>query len=103
VTGRLATTVGAILCCAHRDVLGRLHGHTWAVWARFPNAGARRDAVVLQQRLEGCLSAWDHTELPPELAEGEDIAGAVAQLLGDADYVLVERRLEMILGEWWAS
>jgi hypothetical protein len=98
-----ATTVGAVLCAAHRDMLGNLHGHTWTIWARFPNAGAPRDARVLQHTLDKALSAWDHGELPPELARGEDLAAAIGEkLLRGVDYVRVERQAERLIAEWWA-
>ena len=99
----LSTTVGAVLCAAHRDRLGKLHGHTWTVWARFPqDQSGLRDALVLQTKLRAIVDVWDHDELPDDLASGERLAEAIAILLGDADLVRLERLPEMIVAEWTA-
>ena len=100
--GRTRTTVGAILCAAHRSRDGRLHGHTWRVWVTFPCLGGPLDATTLKATLERFLSDMgDHGVLPDRLAWGEAIAEDVGRGLV-ADYVRVERPDEMIVAEWFA-
>lgn len=99
---RTFTTVGALIEAAHRSRDGVMHGHTWTVWARFDWEDGHRDAIVLQKRLEGICSRWDHGELPDSLAWAEELAKGIASVLGDADYVRVERTARMLVAEWFA-
>lgn len=94
------TGVSAILCASHRDRLtGTVHGHTWHVTAWMPGKPSR-DGEVLQQRLKTILAHWDHTVLPAELASGEDIAEALAKLMGDCTEIVVARPLEGLFARW---
>jgi len=89
---RVSTGVGAVLCAAHRDQNGSLHGHTWEIiawWAGAPNAGEKRAQLNLY------LSCFDHGFLPDSLAWGEHLAARIAQDLG-CIRVDVNRPLERI-------
>lgn len=93
---RVGTKAGAVLCAAHEDAQGRLHGHTWQVWA----SSYRRDALALQDDLKALLSTLDHGVLPRELAAGEDLAEFIGKRLDGCFRVDVCRPLEMIEA-WW--
>lgn len=93
---RVATRVGAVLCAAHQDSLGRTHGHTWQVWV----SSDRRDALALQRELKSLLQPLDHSILPQSLAAGEDLAAFVGERLKGCFRVDVCRPLEMIEA-WW--
>lgn len=54
----VAVTVN--LECAHRDALGRIHGHSYVLEAWFP-AGA--DLVALREFVQSVAGAVDHSEL----------------------------------------
>lgn len=90
------TRAGAVVSAAHRSRSGVLHGHTWQVWVTAP----RQDATKLQRRLRLFLATIDHSELPDELAEGEDLAQYVAAHFDDCIRVDVCRPLEMIEASW---
>lgn len=93
---RSETTVGAVLSAAHRDAQGRIHGHTWQVWASAP----RTEATALQRALQAVVGALDHTILPDNLSEGEDLARHVGEGLEGCFRVRVCRPLEMIEAIW---
>lgn len=93
---RFGTKVGAVLCAAHQNFRGHVHGHTWQVWATCE----RRDAVALQEDLKALLATLDHGVLPRELSEGEDLAAFVGERLNGCFRVDVCRPMEMIEA-WW--
>lgn len=93
---RVGTKAGAVLCAAHENISGQVHGHTWLVWA----SSDRRDAVELQEDLKALLATFDHGLLPRELSEGEDLAAFVGERLDGCVRVDVCRPLEMIEA-WW--
>jgi hypothetical protein len=99
---RLLTGVGGYFSAAHRDhETGALHGHTWEVTAWFRKG---TDAAIRACRLQGILAEIDHTELPGELAWGEDIAAWVAAKFADSACVAVDvaRPAERIYARWEA-
>jgi 6-pyruvoyl-tetrahydropterin synthase len=91
------TGVGGIICAAHRDASGRLHGHTYEVTAWFP-AGA--DALALQASLTRVVGLFDHDELLHELASGEGLCAAIAEQLPDAVQIDVSRHAERLFARW---
>lgn len=98
--GRMLTGVGGFFCAAHRDTgNGVLHGHTWEVIAWFTG---RSNAVLRQRQLAAILETIDHTELPNELAWGEDIARYIAERFNDKSCVAVDlsRPSERIYARW---
>jgi len=98
--GHCVIGVGGIVSAAHRDTgTGKLHGHTWEVTAWFCRG---TDAVIRQCRLDSILSEIDHTELPDQLAWGEDIAEWVAAKFDDSACVAVDvsRPLERLYARW---
>ena len=89
---KVSTGVGAVLCAAHRDRDGRMHGHTWEItawWKGAPNAREKQAMLSLY------LSSFDHGFLPDNLAWGEHLATRIAQDLG-CSQVDVSRPLERI-------
>lgn len=82
---------------AHRRDGGELHGHTWIVKAVFP---AGSNALDLQARLRESLRRFDHTTLPNDLSEGEDLAEAIGSSLADCVRVEIARPPEGIFAEW---
>jgi 6-pyruvoyl-tetrahydropterin synthase len=90
------TGVGGIFSASHHSPEGVLHGHSYEVWAWFPQADARD----LQQRLEKVLAAIDHTHLDDDLAWGEALAENIAARLPDCLEVEVRRPLERIGARW---
>ena len=78
---RTLTGVGAYFSAAHRDKLtGDLHGHSYEVIA-WHECEHGNDAENLREHLRKlCEGLFDHKELPPELAWGEDIARAILHL-----------------------
>jgi len=100
VMGRCVIGVGGIVSAAHRDATsGALHGHTWEVTAWFRRG---TDITIRQCRLDSILKQIDHTELPCELAWGEDIAEWVARKFDDSSCVAVDvaRPLERFYARW---
>lgn len=93
----LSTTVGAVICAAHQNEDGQIHGHTWTVWATFPSGV---DAIQLQNSLRIVLRRFDHVVLPHAVSTGEQLAAEVGRLLNDAISVRVERLPELIIAEW---
>lgn len=92
------TGVGTILCAAHTDKTGRLHGHTWEITAWWPDIG--RDAAELRAELETLVSVYDHSALPDSLSRGEDIASKIGLALPDCAQVDVSRAGERIYAKW---
>jgi 6-pyruvoyl-tetrahydropterin synthase len=92
------TGVGGTFCASHHTPEGVLHGHSYQVWAYFPDGDARG----LQGALRRELDRLDHSHLPDELAWGEAIAEHLGHMLGAAK-VRVTRPLEMIEAEWTAQ
>lgn len=88
--------VGGVFSASHNSPEGVLHGHSYEVWAWFP----QRDARGLQQRLHAVLERLDHTHLPDELAWGEALAEHIAAQLPDCHEVEVRRPLERIGARW---
>lgn len=98
------TGVGGVLSAAHRDKkTGALHGHTWEVTVWVESGCSALDHQDCLQRI---LSKLDHTELPMQLAWGEDIAEFVAHEMAKMGVsvvgVDVARSLERIYARWVA-
>lgn len=92
------TGVGGIFSASHNSPEGVLHGHSYEVWAWFPQADARD----LQERLNEVLAALDHSHLSDELAWGEALAEHLARQLPNCVEVEVRRPLERIGAKWTA-
>lgn len=90
------TGVGGVLSASHQSPEGVLHGHSYEIWAWFP----QQDARALQKRLEEVLRALDHTHLPDELAWGEALAEHIGAQLEGCVEVEVRRPLERIAARW---
>jgi 6-pyruvoyl-tetrahydropterin synthase len=90
------TGVGGIFSASHHSPEGVLHGHSYEVWAWFPQADARS----LQRHLEEVLAHLDHTHLDAELAWGEALAEHIAAQLPGCVEVEVRRPLERIGARW---
>lgn len=90
------TGVGGIFSASHHSPEGVLHGHSYEVWAWFPQADARG----LQQQLEDVLESIDHSHLSDELAWGEALAEHIAGHLPGCVEVEVRRPLERIGARW---
>lgn len=96
---KVSTGVGAVLCAAHRDRDGSMHGHTWEItawWTGTPDAREKQATLNLY------LSSFDHGFLPDGLAWGEHLAARIASDLG-CERVDVERPLERIYARVEAS
>lgn len=93
------TKVRAVLCAAHRDATGQIHGHTWTIWACWPSGD---DALALQMDLTEALAPFDHGVLPDHLARGEDLAEAIGLALTGCISVAALRDPEGFAGEWRA-
>lgn len=76
------------------------HEHIWNVEATFEVA-PRTDARCYIAMLDGVLSHWEGTLLPPQLEWSEDIAAAVGQLV-NCVRVVVSRPADRIATEWLA-
>lgn len=99
--GRTIIGVSGHFSAAHRDVTtGALHGHTWHVLAKF-DVPCRANAICHKAALDALLKHWDHTELPENLAWGEDIAAAVGCLVNCVE-VEVSRPAEGFYA-WWLA
>ena len=92
------TGVGGIFSASHNSPEGVLHGHSYEVWAWFPQSDARD----LQERLNEVLAALDHSHLSEELAWGEALAEHLARQLPNCLEVEVRRPLERIGAKWMA-
>jgi 6-pyruvoyl-tetrahydropterin synthase len=92
------TGIGGIFSASHNSPEGVLHGHSYEVWAWFPQADARE----LQERLNEVLAALDHSHLSDELAWGEALAEHLARQLPNCVEVEVRRPLERIGAKWTA-
>ena len=92
------TGVGGIFSASHNSPEGVLHGHSYEVWAWFPQSDARG----LQERLNEVLAALDHSHLSEELAWGEALAEHLARQLPNCLEVEVRRPLERIGAKWMA-
>ncbi len=93
---KILTGVGAILCAAHRDKDGRLHGHTWEITAWWEG---QPDAAERQEALNNWIFPYDHGVLHPDLSSGEALAALCGTALGCAQ-VDVSRPLERIYARW---
>lgn len=94
------TGVGGIICAAHRDEDGKLHGHTWEVVAWWPDG---QDALVLQAKLQSILNLYDHEELGPRISRGENLAAAIGSALEGCVEVQLNRPAERIYARWTAA
>lgn len=93
------TKVGAVMCAAHRDVnTGRLHGHTWEVWASFPFDGT--SAVERQAQLKAAVAEYDHDELPQDIAWAEPFAAHIGETLAGCLAIEISRPSEMLSALW---
>jgi 6-pyruvoyl-tetrahydropterin synthase len=96
------TVVGWFFSASHRDIVrgGELHGHTYEVRVAF-DANPPRDALALQAKLRLTLeAAFDHKTLPDDLSRAEQMAEALANLLGDCLWVEVWRPAERLGARW---
>jgi 6-pyruvoyl-tetrahydropterin synthase len=93
------TGVGGVLSASHESPEGVLHGHSYEIWAWFP----QQDARELQRRLEEVLRELDHTHLPHDLAWGEALAEHIGAQLAGCLEVEVRRPLERIAARWRAE
>lgn len=90
------TGVGGVFSASHHSPEGVLHGHSYEVWAWFPQGDARD----VQDKLETVLARLDHTHLADELAWGEALAEHIALQLPGCREVEVRRPLERIGARW---
>lgn len=86
------TGVGGIICAAHTDANGRLHGHTWEVIAWWDG---RPDAVSCQVKLNEVLSEFDHTRIDDEISWAEEFGSRIISIL-KCKRVEINRPLERI-------
>lgn len=93
----VTTRVRGILSVAHHNDRGRLHGHSYEVWATWPAGG---DAVELQERLAAVLRRYDHRGLGANERSGEQLAELIGSALADCVQVDVSRPLEGIGARW---
>ena len=96
--GEMLTGVAGHFSATHKSPEGKWHGHTWYVKAWFRNKN-RLDARVMQASLNTMLARYDHSELPDNLAWGEDIAREIATLVNCVE-VEVSRPAEGIYANW---
>ena len=96
--GEMLTGVAGHFSATHKSPEGKWHGHTWYVKAWFRNKH-RLDARVMQASLNTMLARYDHSELPDNLAWGEDIAREIATLVNCVE-VEVSRPAEGIYANW---
>jgi hypothetical protein len=96
--GEMLTGVSGHFSATHKSPEGKWHGHTWYVKAWFRNQH-RLDARVMQASLNKMLERYDHSELPENLAWGEDIAREVGSLINCVE-VEVSRPAEGIYAKW---
>jgi hypothetical protein len=94
----IETGVGGIICAAHKDAAGRLHGHTYEVIAWWPDDG--RDALALRRKLDAAIALHDHSELGAERCRGEDLAEIIASMLPGCSEVNVNRPAERLYARW---
>ena len=67
----------AHISSAHADNRGRIHGHTWAIRAYWPNDG--ESVLKKQENLYAMASDLDHCILPKHLTRAEEIAEYIGQ------------------------
>ena len=96
--GEMLTGISGHFSAAHKSPEGQWHGHTWYVTAWFKNAN-RLDARIMQASVKTMLARYDHTELPDNLAWGEDIAREIATLVNCVE-VEISRPAEGIHAKW---
>lgn len=84
-------------CAAHKDKRGRLHGHSYVVWAWFP---AGRDLLDLKTHLDAAVRVFDHKELPDGLSLMEDMIGSLRINMPTATKIVIERPVEGLAAEW---
>lgn len=96
--GEMLTGVSGHFSATHKSPEGKWHGHTWYVKAWFRNQH-RLDARVMQASLNKMLERYDHSELPENLAWGEDIAREVGSLINCVE-VEISRPAEGIYAKW---
>lgn len=93
------TGVSGVICAAHRNERGILHGHTYEVRAWFPSG---KDALELQKHLNAALRVFDHKELPEGLETGEALCSALSHNLQGVVEIEISRPLERIFARWRA-
>lgn len=91
-----STGVGGVFSASHHSPEGVLHGHSYEVWAWFPQSDARD----LQDLLNRVLADLDHSHLDEELAWGEALAEHIGRQLPSCLEVEVRRPLERIGARW---
>lgn len=87
------TGVGCVLCIAHTNAAGKVHGHSYEVVAWVPEG---EDALELQRELDRALTALDHSQLEAALASGEDMSRWVRSAIPRVVEVEIRRPLERI-------
>ena len=96
--GEMLTGVSGHFSATHKSPEGKWHGHTWYIKAWFRNKH-RLDARLMQASLNTMLARYDHSELPENLAWGEDIAREIATIVNCVE-VEVSRPAEGIYAKW---
>lgn len=86
------TGVGGIICAAHKDRTGRLHGHTWEITAWWSGSP---DAVAKQALLDVALAQYDHTQLDEDMSWAEQF-GMMLLCVLECDRIEIARPLERI-------
>lgn len=91
---KVSTGVDGVICAAHEDEKGQMHGHTWEVQAWFD---AGDDAQVHKNSLFLALEDLDHSVLPKHLISGEALSAEIINRLGErCRRVLISRPKEGI-------
>lgn len=98
----MATLTGAsaILCAAHQDAAGRMHGHTYEITAWWLWDGS--DVLDRQRQLVSAILPLDHGVLPDGLASAEEIARHIGMELRCQE-VQVWRAGERLGARWSAA
>lgn len=87
---------------SHRgEFAANFHGHTWWVRAHWP-AEPTRDARLMLQRLNACLSQWDHCALDDKVTPtNHGVAKAIGQRVAHLVRVEVWREGRVECGATW--
>lgn len=89
---KIMTGVGGIICAAHKDKAGKLHGHTWEITAWWKGSP---DAVGKQALLNSALMEFDHTQLDDDLSWAEQF-GMILLCTLQCERIEISRPLEKI-------
>jgi 6-pyruvoyl-tetrahydropterin synthase len=91
------SSVRAVLSVAHNSPEGKLHGHSYAVWAKFRFGS---DARMLKRHVENVTVPLDHDMLKDEVSLAENLAEYIGSQLPGCIFVECRRELEGFSGEW---